>query len=196
MTEPIERSVEAAFAAMADLVDVDDAAGRFSDVGVDTPAGRASVHRRRWRWTAPVAAAAIVAGVAGAVALGRGSTHTAAPLAGSPQSTPTGSVRPNPTTHRTASPPAGAGRPFVAPSHCGIKFIRYAGRNWEAVHPIAEPATRPDARGDVSLTGGTPGTITRIGKNTLRFAIDESKVSSPAKVVVFHPTSKSIPLCA
>ena len=149
MPSDLERPTAAASAATNDLANYD-AARQRGGTTIEDRTGPTPTHAPPWRWAAPLTAAAIVVGAA---AFARDSTHRATPpRAGSARSTPAAARPSSPDTSRTTAAMPVA-HPFVAPSHCGIRFIVYGGRNWEAAHPIAQPPTRPDRDGNVSLTG-------------------------------------------
>ncbi|MBN9619063.1 MAG: hypothetical protein J0H43_04950 [Actinobacteria bacterium] len=196
MTNDLERRVEAAFAAFTDRITINS-----GDQNPEYPSARelpeSLARGRRLRiWATPIAAAAAVVAVAGlTIILTRGEGHGSPSAAGSP-STSSSTQSSARVSASSTTAPAMTTQTVTIASHCGIKFLQFNGRNWQAVNPIPEPPTRPDAQGNVSLTGGTPGTITLVDHDTLRFVVDESKVNSPVKIVVFHPTTKSIPLCA
>lgn len=90
----------------------------------------------------------------------------------------------------------GVAYPFRLATHCGITFALFGGRTWQAVGTPAVPVSKPNPDGTISYTGYTPGSMTLLSTDQLRFTVDETAVTGPTKTVMFHPTSTQPRLCA
>lgn len=156
---------------------------------------------------APWLSGVLVAAAAGALMAGCGegqeSTSSRVPrdaaTAGSPDSNAPDSVTgqpPTPTESGPESPQVGQYYPVTVYSHCGIRFMEFGDRHWKAENPVPAPTPRPNSQGIVEVDNYTPGMVTLIEQDTLKFAVDDSAVQEQNIVVYFHPTTKHPPPCA
>jgi len=161
------------------------------------PTAPATRTRRRLIWFAPILAAVAVAAVAvGTIALsGRGSSPAPfAPAASAPQSVRMTSAAP--ASSSSAQPtPVPAGKPFQLYTHCGIEFTQYAGHEWKATTPMADPQRLPDKNGITAYTGFISGRMAQIDKQTLKFVVTDPTVAINGQTIVFHRTTTTSPPC-
>lgn len=91
-----------------------------------------------------------------------------------------------PTSNAPKSPQVGKSYSMNVYSHCGIEFVRFGDRYWQTDNPVPQPGRSPY----------TPGTMTLVDQNTLKFTVDADEVPAKSIVVYFHPTTERPPPCA
>ncbi len=85
---------------------------------------------------------------------------------------------------------------FDLPTHCGIEFVVFGGRAWQATDPQPEPATLPDSHGVTSYSGDVAGTATLTDQSKRRFAVRDPGCAANGQTYTFTPAKNPIPLCA
>jgi hypothetical protein len=86
--------------------------------------------------------------------------------------------------------------PFDLYTHCGIRTARFAGRDWAAVHPAADPQRLPNSAGIAAYTGYVAGTMILVRPDLLRFTITDRYAAGTGQAFDFAPASGPAPLCA
>lgn len=102
-----------------------------------------------------------------------------------------------PTTPRSTKPPARATR-FKLFVHCGITYLTYKGKSYQAAHAQDAPARLPSPDGITRETGYLQGYLT-ITQGTAVFTVSDPTTSINGQVITFHllPASADpVPLCA
>ncbi|GLZ40450.1 hypothetical protein Acsp05_40740 [Actinokineospora sp. NBRC 105648] len=87
------------------------------------------------------------------------------------------------------------GEPFRLYTHCGIRYTRYADRDWVADEPADDPTRAPGPDGGTRYDGYVSGRMARVDDHTLRFTVDPGTTTGGPSVVTFRPTTDPIPLC-
>jgi hypothetical protein len=83
--------------------------------------------------------------------------------------------------------------PFDMLSHCGIGWAHFGGRDWASAVVEPDPGAQPDARGITHYTGYTPGFMTLVDQNTVRF---EALGAVGEVLVEMHPVNAPAPACS
>jgi hypothetical protein len=75
-------------------------------------------------------------------------------------------------------------------SHCGIKYMWYAGRHWEAENPLPDPGPQPAGDGLMSYKGTVSGKAVWVDDTTVNLIVEG------LPVVTFHPARSTPAPCA
>jgi hypothetical protein len=138
----------------------------------------------------PVALAAVSSAPvnAGGAVPASGNSSADAPVPTASQS-PNASADPGPIATRSGPPQAelGVAYPFDLYTHCGIRGARFAGREWTAIRPAADPQRLPDSTGITRYTGYIAGTMTLVRPDLLRFTLTDPYVSGAGQSFDFVP---------
>jgi hypothetical protein len=94
-----------------------------------------------------------------------------------------------------ARPELGVAYRFDLYSHCGIRWARFGGREWTALHPGADPARLPDSTGTTRYTGYVAGTMRLVGPDLLRFTLTDPYAAGRGQSFDFVPARDPLPLC-
>ncbi|WP_121391801.1 hypothetical protein [Actinokineospora cianjurensis] len=95
----------------------------------------------------------------------------------------------------TSEAAVGVAVPFQLPTHCGIKYARFADKWWRAEQESPDPRRVLAADGSGSYTGSVPGRVVLVDERTLRFTVDSGVIEGGPTEVVLHPTADQPPLC-
>ena len=93
------------------------------------------------------------------------------------------------TSTEAATTATATGEPFSLLTHCGIARTQFAGRDWVAVTPLAEPRIRDDVTGVVVSDGYTTGTMTVVDDDLVRFTVTDPTVEEVGLTVDFVPAA-------
>ena len=85
--------------------------------------------------------------------------------------------------------------PFDLYTHCGIRWARFAGREWTALHPAGDPPRLPDSTGITRYTGYVAGAMRLVGPDLLRFTLTDPYVAGEGRSFDFMPARGPLPLC-
>ena len=81
-------------------------------------------------------------------------------------------------------------------THCGIRTASFAGRDWTALRPAADPQRLPDSAGITVYTGYVAGTMMLVRADLLRFTITDPYAAGTGQTFDFVPAPGPPPLCA
>jgi hypothetical protein len=85
--------------------------------------------------------------------------------------------------------------PYDLYTHCGIAYARFGGAVWLAERPRPEPPLKPDAKGWLTYSGYTAGTMTLVDAAAARFVADTRYIEADDFVVDFRATEEPMPTC-